>query len=625
MGAVRFCLLIAIIMALGSAAGLPEPANAQIPGLPNLSSGSESSGAALPVGVTRQGQTEIAGVHLDGRELFKIASPMVPDRAQPGNLIPVEVRAADIEARMQRLFSREVIPGDIRDFITHLDPKTFRIRIGTKNGQPVLSASDANAAPEELVTVTDADAQYAGLPARELAQSWQDILEQELRTALEKRQPAATRTALLRAAVILLASVVTSAFLAWLLSVLRRRKTLLSEQQQKAEAATASQAAESQAAASTASADAGVSSHAVKSAALEESRQRRLLAHLLHRQTTFGRRHQMVRLARAFVSWAIIFIWLAAIAGSLYQFPATRGAADRIVSIPVLILIAGFAAALLSGIAGLLIDLLVNATARSGNPRRSLRIPTIVAALKGLTAVVLYGTATIIVLDYVLIIPFTVVAFGAIAGLALSFAAQSLVKDVVNGILILVEDQYALGDHIVLGGEDGIVERLNLRITQIRASDGRLITIPNHVIERVENRTRLWSRVDLKVAVDYATDVDRAIAVVEKAVTEIEQDPRWRNFILAPHEMLGVDELSHAGIIIRFRVQTLPFKKEDIARELRRRLKIAFDREAIRIGIPQQAFIVEAAQDQPKEPFREADRVARREGDLGAWKSRVPS
>jgi small conductance mechanosensitive channel len=268
------------------------------------------------------------------------------------------------------------------------------------------------------------------------------------------------------------------------------------------------------------------------------------------------------------------------------------------VSIPVLVLIAGFAAGLVNSIVAVLIDLIAHASERSDNPRRSVRIPTIVAALKGFAATILYGIAAIVVLDYVLVVPFTVVAFGAFAGLALSFAAQSLVKDLVNGILILVEDQYALGDHIVLGSDDGIVEHLNLRITQIRASDGRLITVPNHSIVQVQNRTRVWSRVDLSVTVDYVTDVDRALSVVGSTVEEVERDPKWRQFIIAPHEMLGVDEISHAGIAIRFRVQTLPFKQFDLARELRRRLKIAFDREGICIGIPRQA-IVEAAEDQP--------------------------
>ncbi|MGH7486345.1 MAG: mechanosensitive ion channel family protein, partial [bacterium] len=312
---------------------------------------------------------------------------------------------------------------------------------------------------------------------------------------------------------------------------------------------------------------------------------------VLHQQFGVARRRQVVRLLLSLVSWAIIFIWVGAIAAAFYQFPQTRGIADRIVSIPVLILIAVFAAGLLNSLAGLLIDRIANAWSRSSDARTSLRVPTVAAALKGLVATVLYIVAVIAVLEYVLVIPFTIVALGAVAALAISFAAQNLVKDLVNGLLILAEDQYALGDDIAIGNVSGIVERLHVRTTQLRTSDGRLITIPNHLVTQVENKTRLWSRVDLRVTVAYATDVDRALAVVKEVMEETARDPRWRRLILDTPELLGVEDISHEGISIRFLVKTLPFKKEDVARELRRRLKIAFDHEGIRIGIPQHAIV----------------------------------
>ena len=95
----------------------------------------------------------------------------------------------------------------------------------------------------------------------------------------------------------------------------------------------------------------------------------------------------------------------------------------------------------------------------------------------------------------------SVLTFGAVAALALSLAAQGLIKDLVNGFLILCEDQYAIGDWIAVGDADGLVENMNLRITQIRTTEGRLITIPNSLISQVENLTRSWSRVDFRVSV----------------------------------------------------------------------------------------------------------------------------
>jgi small conductance mechanosensitive channel len=242
-------------------------------------------------------------------------------------------------------------------------------------------------------------------------------------------------------------------------------------------------------------------------------------------------------------------------------------------------------------------------------------VPTVVAATKALTAGVLYTVAAIWVLERLRIVPVTVVALGGVVVLAVSFAAQSLVKDLVNGLLILLEDQYALGDDIVVGGVSGVVERLTLRITQLRTEDGRLVTIPNHAITHVENKTRLWSRVDLRIAVAYATDVDRALAVTGQVLEETARDPQWRPLVLEPPELLGVEEVSHAGIVLRLQVKTLPFKQGAVARELRRRLKIAFDREGIQIGVPHQAIAVAAApgpsHDNALLPAREAEPIGR--------------
>jgi small conductance mechanosensitive channel len=447
--------------------------------------------------------------------------------------------------------------------------------------------------------VTSADAEYAAVTPVVLAERWQEILERELRDALQKRRPDEIQSSLLRLAGIILAAVLSNWLLAKLLRVLGRRKRWLWEQYQQAQSEAASDAAASQSATARSSTPGTADDTAAQGAhpTTSEEEWRRVLAGLLQLRGHYRLRYRLVSFAGSLISWIVIFVWVGAIAAVFYLIPQTRGLADRIVSIPVLILVAGFAASIVNGLLGLLIDLVADIWSRKDDPRRALRIPTVVAAAKGLTAVILYVAAFVVVLEFVLIVPFTVVAIGAILGLAVTFAAQSLVKDLVNGILILIEDQYALGDHVIIGGEEGVVERLNLRITQLRSPDGRLITIPNHAIIRVDNKTRLWSRVDLRVTVDYATDVDRALAVVEKVVENIEQDSQWRPFILAPHQMFGVEEITHAGIVLHFQLQTLPFKKENVARELRRRLKNAFDREEIRIGIPQQAVIVEGSRD----------------------------
>jgi small conductance mechanosensitive channel len=606
-------LLIAALIAvcLGWTMAWPQTSFSQVPGLPQLA----GADPALPGGVTRHGQVETTNVYLDGRALFEVASPTVPDRAQPGALVPVEYRAREIEARLQRLMSSDSEKGAGKDGSTKFAPETLGVRIEMRGGQPVLLASDAsNAEAEELLAVTQTDAQYQGVTATALAERWRETLEQELRTALQSRQPEATKFRLLKLAGILFSAFLASYLLGKVSTTLARRKKALAEQRLRAQQAAAARAASSQAATAKASAtreaapdpdapkyERRQSERLAAAAQREEQREKTLLSHILGVQFGLARRHQAVRLLLWLASWAIVFIWVAAIAGIFYQFPQTRGVADRIVSIPALILGASFAAGLANGLVGLFIDRIMNAWSRSDEPRRSLRVPTVAAALKGLAGGVLYTIAVIGVLEYVLVIPFTVVALGAVAAVAVSFAAQNLVKDFVNGLLILVEDQYALGDEVQIGDAGGVVERLNLRLTQLRAADGRLITIPNHEVNRVENKTRLWSRVDFRVAVACETDVDKALAMLSDVANEMANEPMWRPLILEAPQVLGVEDISHAGIVLRLLIQTLPFKREDVARELRRRVKIAVDREDIGFGMPQQAMMIEAARDAANE------------------------
>ncbi|MGV0028883.1 mechanosensitive ion channel family protein [Phormidesmis priestleyi] len=157
--------------------------------------------------------------------------------------------------------------------------------------------------------------------------------------------------------------------------------------------------------------------------------------------------------------------------------------------------------------------------------------------------------------------------------------------------LILLEDQFRIGDNVRIGSVAGMVENLNLRVTQIRNDEGSLITLPNSLIAEVENRSRTWARADFRVEVAYNTDVDRALAVVRETVDQMAEDPEWQPVILDTHELFGIDQITHTGIVIRILIKTAPLKQWAIARELRRRLKIALDRNHIQIGIPQQVVL----------------------------------
>ena len=171
---------------------------------------------------------------------------------------------------------------------------------------------------------------------------------------------------------------------------------------------------------------------------------------------------------------------------------------------------------------------------------------------------------------------------------ALSLASQDLLKDLISGVLILWEDQYAVGDVIFIGEQAGLVEKITLRVTQLRNLDGELITVPNGSIGTVRNLSSEWSQVNYAVEVSYDANVDHVLEVIEETAQQLYQDSQWQEMILEAPEVLGVENISHSGILIRLLIKTQPLQQWQVGRELRRRLKNAFDDQEIKIGIPQQ-------------------------------------
>ena len=179
-----------------------------------------------------------------------------------------------------------------------------------------------------------------------------------------------------------------------------------------------------------------------------------------------------------------------------------------------------------------------------------------------------------------------------IAGIAIGFGAQSLVKDIVSGIFILVEDQFAVGDVVMIGDEAGVVERMTLRITQLRNTEGMLITIPNGGINIVKNTSSEWSRVDYKIGVAYATDLDRAMDVIMDEAKKLKAD--MPELIIDEPELMGVDEFKESSVSIRLWIKTKPLMQWQVRRELNRRMHKRFEKEGIEIPFPQTAVWIKA-------------------------------
>lgn len=174
-----------------------------------------------------------------------------------------------------------------------------------------------------------------------------------------------------------------------------------------------------------------------------------------------------------------------------------------------------------------------------------------------------------------------------VLGLAFSFGAQSLVKDVIAGFFMLFENQFDVGDVVEIGGVSGVVERLTLRVVAVRDLRGVLHVIPNGSISQVSNMTSDWSRAVVDVGIAYDADVDHAIAALKEIADALWNDESWsEKFIEAP-AVLGVNELGDSAVVLRVLVKTIPGTQWEVSREIRRRIKIGFDSRGIEIPFPQ--------------------------------------
>jgi small conductance mechanosensitive channel len=173
-----------------------------------------------------------------------------------------------------------------------------------------------------------------------------------------------------------------------------------------------------------------------------------------------------------------------------------------------------------------------------------------------------------------------------IAGIAVGFGAQSLVKDIFNGVLILLENQYGIGDVVKIAGIAGLVEDVTLRRTVLRDLDGIVHSIPNSEIGVASNYTKEWSRVNMNISVGYGENLDHVIKVINMVGKELAEDPDWTPRILKAPEVLRIDEFGNSGIAIKILGETKPLAQWDVMGELRRRLKKAFDEENIEIPWP---------------------------------------
>jgi moderate conductance mechanosensitive channel len=197
-----------------------------------------------------------------------------------------------------------------------------------------------------------------------------------------------------------------------------------------------------------------------------------------------------------------------------------------------------------------------------------------------------------------------ILATAGIGGLAIGFGAQSLVKDVISGFFLLIEDQIRIGDVVEVAGKGGVVEGIGLRTLRLRDLAGAVHVIPNGHIDVVTNMTKDFSHYVLDVGVAYREDTDEVVAILEQLDEELREDPVLGPDILRPIEILGVDKFADSAVIVKARLTTKPIRQWAVGREYNRRMKKRFDERGIEIPFPHLTVYAGAGKTGEAPPFR---------------------
>ncbi|MBW1830241.1 MAG: mechanosensitive ion channel family protein, partial [Deltaproteobacteria bacterium] len=219
------------------------------------------------------------------------------------------------------------------------------------------------------------------------------------------------------------------------------------------------------------------------------------------------------------------------------------------------------------------------------------RADTLAFSFQSVSRIVIVVLGVMLVLQEAGVDIKTVLGGAAIFGVAIAFGAQDMMKDYLSGFLILLEDQYQLGDLISVSGITGTVESVNMRVTVLRDLEGRVHFVPNGSIDQVTNRTYGWGRPVFEVPVGYTEDVDKVMETLVEVAKELSQDPDWKGSIIGDPDMLGVDKFTDYGVVIKFMVKTQPDKLFVVRREMLRRIAKRFNELGIRITVPQRILV----------------------------------
>lgn len=237
-------------------------------------------------------------------------------------------------------------------------------------------------------------------------------------------------------------------------------------------------------------------------------------------------------------------------------------------------------------------------------PEQAKRAATLTHIVRDVVVVAVVAIGSMLVLAEIGIDLKPILAAAGIGGLAIGFGAQSVVKDVISGFFLLLENQVRVGDVVNIGGTGGLVEAITLRTIVLRDLAGNVHIIPHGGVDRVTNMTKDYSRYVFDVGVAYREDPDEVMRVLKEIGEELRQDPDFAPDILEPLEILGVDKFADSAVIIKCRITTKPILQWRVGREMNRRIKKTFDARGIEIPFPHHTLYWGAAKDGSAQPLR---------------------
>ena len=231
--------------------------------------------------------------------------------------------------------------------------------------------------------------------------------------------------------------------------------------------------------------------------------------------------------------------------------------------------------------------IIIDSASKKEKESEKKREDTLIRVFSSLLDALVLVVAVAIILEEIGIAIGPLLAAAGIAGLALGFGGQYLIRDLITGFFIIAENQYRIGDVVCFDGTCGSVEDISMRMTTLRDLDGVVHHIPHGEIKKVSNRSKYFARINLDIRVSYDCNLEKVIKVINKVGEDLAKDPEWADNILKTPQFLRVNNFGESGIIIKIVGETRSLKQWSVTGELRKRIKIAFDKEKIKIPLPQ--------------------------------------